>query len=34
MGGIWERQIRTVRSVLSGVMQQQRLDDDGLHTLM
>ncbi len=34
MGGVWERQIRTVRKVLSGLSQEQRLDDDGLHTLM
>lgn len=33
MGGVWERQIRTVRSVLNGVLQLQRLDDEGLATL-
>jgi len=36
MGGIWERQIRTVRSVLSGLLEQsgQQLDDESLRTLM
>ena len=33
MGGVWERQIRTVRSVLSSVMTQQPLDDENLQTL-
>ena len=33
-GGIWERQIRTVRKVLNSVLRQQVLDDDGLHTLL
>lgn len=33
MGGVWERQIRTVRAILTSLLQQQRLDDDGLHTL-
>lgn len=33
-GGIWERQIRTVRKVLNSVLRQQTLDDDGLHTLL
>jgi transposase InsO family protein len=34
MGGVWERQIRTVRSVLTGVMKQQTLDDENLVTLL
>ncbi|XP_076852605.1 uncharacterized protein LOC143506910 [Brachyhypopomus gauderio] len=33
-GGIWERQIRTVRKVLNSLLRQQVLDDDGLHTLL
>ena len=36
MGGIWERQIRTVRSVLASLMADHasQLDDDSLRTLM
>ena len=34
MGGVWERQIRTVRTVLAGVIKQQTLDDESLVTLM
>ena len=34
MGGVWERQIRTIRSVLSNLLRQQTLDDEGLATLM
>ena len=34
MGGVWERQVRTVRKVLDGVMKQQTLDDEGLSTLL
>ena len=34
MGGVWERQIRTVRKVLSSLMKEQTLDDEGLSTLM
>ena len=33
-GGVWERMIRMVRRVLSSVLHQQTLDDDGLHTVM
>ncbi len=33
-GGIWERQIRTVRKVLNSVVKQQLLEDEGLHTLL
>ena len=33
-GGVWERQIRTVRKVLGALLKQQVLDDDGLHTLL
>lgn len=32
-GGVWERMIRLVRKFLSSVLRQQRLDDDGLHTV-
>ena len=34
MGGVWERQIRTVRKVLDGIMKQQTVDDEGLSTLL
>ena len=36
MGGVWERLIRTVRSVLSILLQEQgsQLDDKALRTLM
>jgi hypothetical protein len=36
MGGVWERQIRTVRSVLNGVLKNsgEQLDDESLRTLM
>lgn len=33
-GGVWERLIRSVRSVLTSVVGQQTLDDEGLQTLM
>lgn len=35
-GGVWERQIRTARKVLSGLLSEhgQRLDDESLRTLM
>lgn len=33
-GGVWERQIRTVRKVISSVVKQQILDDEGLQTLL
>lgn len=33
-GGVWERQIRTVRKVLSSVTKQQILDEEGLQTLL
>lgn len=35
-GGVWERQIRTTRKVLSGLLTEhgQRLDDESLRTLM
>ena len=33
-GGVWERQIRTVRKVLSSLLKQQALDDEGLQTLL
>lgn len=33
-GGVWERCIRTVRKVLTALMKEQILDDEGLTTLM
>ena len=33
-GGVWERCIRTVRKVLSALLKEQVLDDEGLATLM
>lgn len=33
-GGIWERQIRTVRRVLSAILRQQVLDEESLQTLL
>ena len=33
MGGIWERQIRTVRKVLNAILRNQVLDDERLDTL-
>ena len=35
MGGVWERQIRTVRSVLAGLLEDlgNQLDDEALRTL-
>jgi len=33
MGGVWERQIRSVRKVLSSVMKEQVLDDESLTTV-
>jgi len=33
-GGVWERQIRTIRKVLNRVMKEQVLHDEGLNTLM
>ncbi|XP_038061252.1 uncharacterized protein LOC119731982 [Patiria miniata] len=34
MGGVWERQIRTIRSILGSLLHQQLTDDEGLNTLM
>ena len=34
MGGVWERQIRTVWKVLSALLKEQELDDEGLATLL
>ena len=34
MGGVWERQIRTTRKILSALMNQQPLTDETLPTLM
>ena len=33
-GGVWERMIRTIRRILRGLLQQQRLTDELLVTLM
>lgn len=33
-GGVWERQIRTVRRILNALLHQQTLDDEGLSTLL
>ncbi len=33
-GGIWERQICTVRKVLNSVLNQQVLDEEGLYTIL
>ena len=33
MGGIWERQIRTVRKVLNVILREQIVDDEHLSTL-
>ncbi|KAK0144597.1 hypothetical protein N1851_017050 [Merluccius polli] len=33
-GGVWERQIRTIRKVLYSIVKQETIDDEGLHTLM
>ena len=36
IGGVWERQIRTVRIILSNLLREHgnRLDDESLHTLL
>ena len=34
MGGVWERQVRSIRSILNGLLHQQRTNDEGLATLM
>ena len=34
MGGVWERQVRTIRKVLMGVISQQTLNDEALMTLL
>jgi hypothetical protein len=34
MGGVWERQIRTIRAILLNLTSQQTLDDERLATLM
>ena len=33
MGGVWKRQMRTVRAILTALLQQERVDDDTLHTV-
>lgn len=33
-GGVWERQIRSVRKLLKSVLKEQTIDDEALHTLM
>ena len=32
MGGVWERQIRTVRKILGAIIRNQVLDDERLET--
>ena len=35
MGGVWERQIRTARSILNALLKTHRnLNDEALHTLL
>ena len=34
MGGVWERQIRTIRDTLCGLFKLQTFDDEALMTLM
>ncbi|KAK8376813.1 hypothetical protein O3P69_010026 [Scylla paramamosain] len=33
MGGVWERQIRSIRKILSSIIGSKKIDDDRLHTL-
>lgn len=33
-GGTWERQIRTVRQIINGILKEQTLNDESLQTLM
>jgi hypothetical protein len=33
-GGTWERQIRTVRQIINGILKEQALNDESLQTLM
>lgn len=33
-GGVWERMIRSVRKILNATLRQQKLDEEGLHTLL
>ncbi|XP_037792073.1 uncharacterized protein LOC119587407 [Penaeus monodon] len=33
MGGVWERQIRSIRKILASIIGMQRIDDSRLHTL-
>ena len=33
-GGVWERQIRTVRRILNSILKEQAVNDDCLHTIM
>ena len=33
MGGVWERQIHTMRTILHALLQQQQVDDDTLNTI-
>lgn len=33
-GGVWERIIRMIRKILTLVLQQQTLDDEGFHTVL
>lgn len=33
-GGVWERVIRMVKRILSSILHQQTLDDEGFHTVL
>lgn len=33
-GGVWERQIRSVRKLLKSILKEQNVDDESLQTLM
>ena len=33
-GGIWERMIRSIRRILAALMNEQVVDDEGLHTFL
>lgn len=33
-GGVWERVIRMIKKILSSILHQQTLDDEGFHTVL
>ncbi|XP_039509456.1 uncharacterized protein LOC120464180 [Pimephales promelas] len=33
-GGVWERQIRTIRKILNALLKEQTINEDSLHTIM